>query len=36
MLFAGHSGLFEAWDILPLLDERVALKFILPEKPLLG
>lgn len=35
-VFVGHRGAFEAWDILPLLDERVALKFILPEEHLLG
>lgn len=35
-VFVGHRGPFEAWDILPLLDERVALKFILPEEYLLG
>ncbi|KAF9645256.1 hypothetical protein BDM02DRAFT_609078 [Thelephora ganbajun] len=34
-VFAGHRGLFEAWDVLPLLDERVALKFIMPEAHLL-
>ena len=31
-MFAGHRGPFEAWDTLPLLDDRVALKFIMPEK----
>lgn len=35
-MFAGHSGSFEAWDILPLLDDRVTLKFIMPEEYLLG
>jgi len=34
-VFSAHRGPFEAWDILPLLDERVALKFVLPEAPLL-
>jgi hypothetical protein len=34
-VFAGHRGQFEAWDTLPLIDERVTLKFILPEAPLL-
>ena len=34
-MFSAHRGPFEAWDILPLLDERVALKFVLPEAHLL-
>jgi len=34
-VFAAHRGPFEAWDILPLLDERVSLKFIMPEAQLL-
>ena len=34
-VFAAHRGPFEAWDILPLLDERVALNFIMPEAQLL-
>jgi len=34
-VFAAHRGPFEAWDILPLLDERVALKFVMPEAQLL-
>lgn len=35
-VFAGHRGPFEAWDTLPLLDDSIALKFIMPEEPLLG
>lgn len=35
-VFTGHRAPFEAWDVLPLLDERIALKFILPEEYLLG
>ena len=35
-VFAAHRGPFEGWDTLPLLDERVALKFIMPETHLLG
>jgi len=35
-VFACHRGPFEAWDILPSIDERVALKFIMPETPLLN
>jgi len=34
-VFAVHRGPYEAWDALPLLDERVTLKFIMPEARLL-
>ena len=29
--FASHRGPFEAWDTLPLIDKRVALKFIMAD-----
>lgn len=35
-MFAGRRGPFEAWDILPLIDDRVALKFIIAEEDSLG
>lgn len=34
-MFACHGELFQAWCTLPLLDERVTLKFIMPEAYLL-
>jgi len=33
-LFTGHRGPIEGWDTLPLVDDRVALKFIMPEEKL--
>ena len=30
-VYACHGETFKAWDILPLLDERVTLKFIMSE-----
>jgi len=35
-VFACHGEPFKAWDTLPLLDERVTLKFIMPETQLLS
>ena len=34
-VYACHGETFKAWDTLPLLDERVTLKFIMPETYLL-
>lgn len=34
-VFASHHGPLEAWDILPSIDERIALKFIMAETHLL-
>ena len=34
-MFACHAELFQAWCTLPVLDERVILKFIMPETYLL-
>lgn len=34
-VFASHRGPLEAWDVLPSIDERIALKFIMAETHLL-